>query len=115
MAVMDHLLPCPGEEMPRRADTERSEHLGTKGRWFRSGYFRVAQDDRYDRVRLAHRKEQTKLDMMKLNPQEIHNTQKTVNRTFSNGGCVLKTLVDLVLGRSEISDLPMIRVACHEE
>ena len=115
MAVMGHFLPYQGEEMPRRATTERSGHLGARGRWFRPGYLRGAQGDSYDRVRLARRKEQTKLDVMKLNPQEIHNTQKTVNRTFSNGGCVLKTLVDLVLGRPKKSDLPMIRVACHEE
>ena len=101
--------------MPRRTTTERSGHLEARGRWFRPGGRRGAPDDSYDRVRLARRKEQTKLDMMKLNPQEIHNTQKTVNRTFSNGGCVLKTLVDFVSGRSKISDLPMIRVACHEE
>ena len=58
-------------------------------------------DESYDRVRLASGKEQTNLGAVKPNPREIHNTQKTVNRTFSKGECVLKTLVDLVFGALE--------------
>ena len=72
-------------------------------------------DDSYDRVRLASGTEQTKLGVMKIYPLELHNTQNTVNRTFSKGECVLKTLVDLVLGCSKISDVPMMRVSIPEE
>ena len=60
------------------------------------------------------RKETTKLGVMKIYPLELHSNQDTVNRTVSKGECVLKTLVDLVLECSKISDAPMTLVSLRE-
>ncbi|CAK0826612.1 unnamed protein product [Prorocentrum cordatum] len=58
--------------------------------------------------------EQAKLEAIWLDPLAIENTQKTVNRTFSNGECVFRLMVALVLGTSRAAELPPMRVSFDE-
>lgn len=58
--------------------------------------------------------EQVDLGLRRLKPEEIQNTQLTVNRSFTNGGSVRAAMAALVTGAKRIEDFPLIRVAWSE-
>lgn len=59
--------------------------------------------------------EQVDLGREHLEPQEIENTQLTVNTTFSCGASVMAAMAALVDGRQRVQDFPLIRVAWNEK
>ncbi|CAK9083173.1 unnamed protein product [Durusdinium trenchii] len=64
-----------------------------------------------ERTHVASGAEQVELGRRRLKPDEILNTQLTVNQTFSNGSNVLQAMADIVLGTKDVKDFPCIRVA----
>lgn len=69
---------------------------------------------RYERLGGSSMLEQVDLGRRRLKPEEIQNTQLTVNRSFSCGGSVMKAMALLVTGAKRIEDFPLIRVAWSE-
>ncbi|CAJ1406198.1 unnamed protein product [Effrenium voratum] len=68
-----------------------------------------------ERLRHASGAEQVSLGKQRLDPECIHNTQATVNRTFSNGKSVMAAMVDLALSRTRPDSFPPLRVTWHPQ
>ena len=59
--------------------------------------------------------EQKHIEIKRLPPAAIRNTQTTVNKTFSNGVSVMDTMLKLVRREMRIQDFPKVKVGRHTE
>ena len=59
--------------------------------------------------------EQKHIEIKRLPPAAIRNTQTTVNKTFSNGVSVMDTMLKLVRREMRIQDFPKVKVGRQTE